>query len=137
MTISDTYKYLKEPRRIEWVIRKYTYQHDALQASLLPSAIRYDKDAVQTSPEDTLSDVASSVLELEKKIRDLECRRANILLTITAAIDRLPDEREAAILSAYYVRRIPMEKVAEQVHWSREHTYRLRKSGVKHLSEIL
>ena len=137
MTISDTYKYLKLPRQLEWEIRRLTYEHDELQASLLPSAIRYDKDAVQTSPEDALPNVASRVLELEKRIRDLNNRKLNIMLTITTAIDRMTDKREATVLTAYYIRRIPMEKVAEQIKRSREHTYRLRQSGIRHLSEIL
>ena len=136
MTISDTYKYLKLPRQLEWEIRRLTYEHDELQASLLPSAIRYDKDVVQTSPEDAMPNVASRVLELEKRIRDLNNRKLNTMLTITAAFDRMPDKREAAVLTAYYVRRLSMEKVSEHIKKSLQHTYRLRKSGVKHLSEI-
>jgi len=137
MTIAETYTFLKLPRRLEWEIRRLTYEHDELQASLLPSAIRYDKDVVQTSPEDAMPDVAGRVLELEKRIRDLNNRKLNTMLTITAAIDRMTDQREAAVLTAYYIRRIPMEKVAEQIKRSREHTYRLRKNGIRHLSEIL
>lgn len=137
MTIAETYTFLKLPRRLEWEIRKLTYAHDELQASLLPSAIRYDKDVVQTSPEDRMPEATSKILELEKRIRLLDTRKVDTILAITTAIDQLQDAREATVLTAYYVSRIPMEKVAEQIRLSTQHTYRLRKSGVKHLSEFL
>ena len=137
MTISETYNYLKQVRRLELSIWRLCLQHDELQSCLLPAAIRYDKDKVQVTPEDKLSDVAAAVLDLENRIRELQRQKATLVMEINAAINALPDEKESVILTAYYVKRMSMEDVADKVGYSVQHTYRLRKRGVQHLAEII
>ena len=137
MTITETYNYLMQIRRIEWTIRRLTLQHDELQSCLLPSAIRYDKDVVQMSPEDKLSTVAATVLELENRIVALQKKKADTITEIGRAINLLPNQMEGTVLTAYYIRRMTMEAVSEEINKSLQHTYRLRKRGVSHLSVIL
>lgn len=137
MTITETYNYLLRVREQEWTIWRLTLQHDELQSCLLPAAIRYDKDVVQTSPEDKLSAIASAVIELEGRIQQLQHQKARLLMEINAAIDKLPDDKESAVLTAYYIKRMTMESVAEKIGHSVQHAYRIRKRGVVHLSEIL
>ena len=137
MTITETYNYLMQIRRIEWTIRRLTLQHDELQSCLLPSAIRYDKDVVQMSPEDKLSTVAATVLELENRIVALQKKKADTITEIGRAINLLPNQMEGTVLTAYYIRRMTMEAVSEEIDKSLQHTYRLRKRGVSHLSAIL
>lgn len=136
MTLTETYEYLQRPRKLELSIMRLSLQHDELQACLLPAAIRYDKDVVQTSPEDKLSEVAAAVLDLEKKIQRLRSQKARMLLEINAAIDKL-DDKDAVILTAYYVKRMTMSDVADIIDKSLQHTYRLRKKAVQHLSELM
>lgn len=66
MTLKDTYKYLESIKKIDNEIRKQQLKHDALQSCLLPKAIAYDKDSVQTSPQDKMSEIASEVLDIER-----------------------------------------------------------------------
>lgn len=136
MTLTETYEYLQRPRKLELSIMRLSLQHDELQACLLPAAIRYDKDVVQSSPEDKLSEVAAAVLDLEKKIQRLRSQKARMLLEINAAIDKL-DDKDAVILTAYYVKRMTMSDVADIIDKSLQHTYRLRKKAVQHLSELM
>lgn len=136
MTLTETYEYLQRPRKLELSIMRLSLQHDELQACLLPAAIRYDKDVVQTSPEDKLSEVAAAVLDLEKKIQRLRSQKARMLLEINAAIDKL-DDKDVVILTAYYVKRMTMSDVADIIDKSLQHTYRLRKKAVQHLSELM
>ena len=136
MTLTETYEYLQRPRKLELSIMRLSLQHDELQACLLPAAIRYDKDVVQTSPEDKLSEVAAAVLDLEKKIQRLRSQKARMLLEINAAIDKL-DDKDAVILTAYYIKRMTMSDVADIIDKSLQHTYRLRKKAVQHLSELM
>lgn len=135
--LARVYDYLLRVRKLELSIWRLCLQHDELQSCLLPAAIRYDKDKVQTSPEDKLSDVAAAVLDLEKKIQELRHQKAKLVLEINTAINALPDEKESGILTAYYIKRMSMEDVADKVGYSVQHTYRLRKRGVTHLAEIL
>ena len=136
MTLTETYEYLQRPRKLELSIMRLSLQHDELQTCLLPAAIRYDKDVVQSSPEDKLSEVAAAVLDLEKKIQRLRSQKARMLLEINAAIDKL-DDKDAVILTAYYVKRMTMSDVADIIDKSLQHTYRLRKKAVQHLSELM
>lgn len=137
MTITDTYNYLSRIRQQEWTIWRLTLQHDELQSCLLPSGIRYDTDVVQTSPEDKLSTIAGAVIELEGRIQQLKHQKARLIMEVTAAIDQLPDDKESAVLTAYYVKRMTMEGVAEAIGNSTQHAYRIRKRAVSHLTAIL
>ena len=55
-------------------IRKEQYEIEHLkrmisnaEAGLLPSGIRYDKDKVQTSPQDTMSKVIAKAVDMQRK----------------------------------------------------------------------
>lgn len=137
MTITDTYNYLMRIRRIEWTIKRLALEHDELQTCLLPSAIRYDKDVVQTSPEDTLSAITSKVLELEARIRAMNELKADTITELGKAIGQLQNQMEGTVLTAYYIRRMTMEQVSEQIGKSLQHSYRLRKRGVAHLAQLI
>lgn len=137
MTITETVSYLMRVRSFELTIWKLCLQHDELQSCLLPAGIRYDKDVVQTSPEDKLYAIAAAVVELEERIQELRQQKARLIMEITAAIDRLPEDKESAVLTAYYVKRMTMGDVADAMGYSLQHTYRIRKRAISHLSEIL
>lgn len=106
-----------------------------LRASLLPSAIRYDKDAVQTSTSDVITDKMIKIAEydalLEKKIAGLYARRARA----QKLIDLLPDSLERQVLSIYFLSdgRPTMEQVAGKLNYSAQHTFRIYASGLNHL----
>lgn len=106
-----------------------------LRASLLPSAIRYDKDAVQTSTSDVITDKMIKIAEydalLEKKIVGLYARRAKA----QKLIDLLPDSLERQVLSIYFLSdgRPTMEQVAGKLNYSVQHTFRIYASGLDHL----
>ena len=89
------------------------------------------------SPEDKLSTVAATVLELENRIVALQKKKADTITEIGMAINLLPNQMEGTVLTAYYIRRMTMEAVSEEIDKSLQHTYRLRKCGVSHLSVIL
>jgi len=108
-----------------------------LRASLLPSAIRYDKDAVQTSTSDVITDKMIKIAEydalLEKKIAGLYARRARA----QKLIDLLPDSLERQVLSIYFLSdgRPTMEQVAGKLNYSTQHTFRVYASGLEHLQK--
>lgn len=112
-------------------------QRDELQTFLLPSGIRQDRVSIQVPLEDKISHVSVTVITLDHHIRRLMMDKARLILEIGAALDLLPDERESAILTGYYIRLLTMEKIADGMEYSLQHVYRLRQTGVLHLGEIL
>ena len=64
------YKLLTKPRKIRGQIKKAEAEMEGLKLSMLPGAIRYDKDKVQASPQDPMAQYAVRLDELERKILD-------------------------------------------------------------------
>ena len=137
MDIQETYNYLLQIRRKGHTIRRKQLLCEELRSCLGPKAIRYDGDRVQSSPTDRVSEIVSKVADLEEQIERLQLEKAELVMEVNAAIEQLEDEKEAVILTAYYIRRLTMEQVAEEMDYSLQHTYRLRKRGVQHISEII
>lgn len=135
MTTSEAYAFLNSIRRIENEIVKLQLQHDELQSCLLPKAITYDGDRVQTSPEDKMLEIASRVLDMEKEIRDLKQRKAKLIIEINDSISKLDSDVEQMVLLGFYVGRLPAIKVAELVHYSVPGIYKVKRRAVIHLAE--
>ena len=131
----STAEFLLQVRELERTIWRLTLRRDELQSRLLPGAVRYDLDRVQTSPEDRFGAVAAAVADLDRKLQDLRVRKADLVIEVSEAIDELTDDREKTILTAYYVGRLPMTEIADRIGYSLQHTYRLRKAGVSHLAK--
>lgn len=135
MTIKETYKYLEAVKKIDNEIRKQTMKHDALQSCLLPKAINYDKDSVQVSPEDKMSEIASEVLDIEKKLRSLVEKKARLIGEISDMIELLDNSAEQVILYGFYIGGLTIPALADAAHYSERSVYRLKRRGVKKLSE--
>lgn len=135
MTVSEAYAYLNSIRKIENEIVKLQLQHDELQSCLLPRAITYDGDKVQTTPEDKMSEIAGQVLDMEKEIAQLKRRKAKLIIEINAAIRMLDNDVEQVILLGFYVGRLPATKIAEIVHYSVPGIYKIKRRAVVHLAE--
>jgi len=135
MTTSEAYAFLNSIRKIENEIVKLQLQHDELQSCLLPKAITYDGDRVQTSPEDKMLEIASRVLDMEKEIRNLKQRKAKLIIEVNDSISKLDSDVEQMVLLGFYVGRLPAIKVAELVHYSVPGIYKVKRRAVIHLAE--
>lgn len=137
MTLDETYDFLMQIRRKEIIIRRKEMQRDELRACLLPGAIRYDRDRVQSTPTDKMADVIARVDELDREIERLKLEKAQAIIEISDVIEKLDNDKEKAVLTAFYIKAASMEAVAGIVCYSVRHTYLLRKQGVEHLKEVL
>lgn len=142
MTIQETYEFLWQVRRLENTIHRTEIRKVELESCLLPSAIRYDKDPVQTSPEDITGKIVSEISALEDQIHKLKQLKARKVKEIGEAIEGMPNGSEKAdvektVLTAFFVGRLSMVRVAEIVHYSPPHIYRVRREAVQHLREYL
>ena len=132
----DTYDFLLGPRRIADAIWRKDLRRQELRSCLLPSGISYDKDPVQTSPEDSMARIMAEVDELDQQIDTLRRSMAMEILRISRVIDQMDDPREATVLDAYYLGRRSMQEIAEHLHYSERHVYRLRSEGVAKMSQM-
>lgn len=137
MDLNETYDFLMQIRRKEIIIRRKETQRDELRACLLPGAVRYDRDKVQSTPTDKMSDVMARVDELDREIEQLRCEKATLVIEISDAIEKLEDDNEKTVLTEFYIARAPMTQAADAINYSVRRAYDLRKRGVIHLGEVL
>ena len=108
-----------------------------LRACLLPGAIRYVRDRVQSTPTDKMADVIVRVDELDREIEQLRREKASLVIEISDAIETLEDDYERTVLTEFYIARAPMTEVADAINYSVRRAYHFRKMGVTHLGEVL
>lgn len=137
MTLDETYDFLMQIRRKGIIIRRKETLRDELRACLLPGAIRYDRDRVQSTPTDKMADVIARVDELDREIEQLRREKATLVIEISDAIEKLEDDNEKTVLTEFYIARAPMTEVADAINYSVRRAYHFRKMGVTHLGEVL
>ena len=113
---------LRKIRTEKVEIRILLGKRETFAFSLYPSAIRYDRDRVQTSPKDLMSEGFAKIckldMEIVKHIRAIENRRA-FVMKVVREIEQ-PDLR--LVLTLYYLATKPdgslfkWEEVADAVH---------------------
>lgn len=118
-------------RSIDRKIWRLTIRRDELQSCLLPGAVRYDVDKVQSSPKDKLADIAAAVVDIDRTISELQRAKADAILQLSERIEKLDDEREKVILTAYFIGRKSMSEISDKLGYSVKHVYRLRKMGLQ------
>lgn len=137
MTIPETHKFLNSIKWLDIEIARKQLQHDGLESCLLPKAITYDKDTVQTSPADPMLAIASQVVDLEKQIRQLKAAKAERIVEVNSAIATLDDDAEQLVLLGFYVGRIRALEISEMTHYSISGVYKVRRKAVEHLAAKL
>lgn len=83
-------------------IRILTEQIYAKEMDLLPSGIRYDKDQIQTSIEDHMTEKLAELGDYERKREKL---LKSLIKRQTQAIDivaRIPDTKQRQVMEIYY-----------------------------------
>lgn len=136
MTIGEAYNLLNRNARIDYVIKRLCSKRDALQSCLIPGAIQYDSDRVQTSPSDKMPDTVAEIVEIDNKIRRLAQERAETIIKITDMIDLLEDNIEKDVLYERYISQRKISEIAEEMAYTRDAVYKIHRKAVKHLSTI-
>lgn len=103
MTASEVKEYFKEIRKEQQEVNHLAQMIRKEELELLPKAIAYDKDRVQTSPEDMLAIKASGIAEMEKELQRsiaiLKAKRAKA----ESHLIMLDDADEREVMRYYYL----------------------------------
>ena len=71
----QAYEFLNSARVLHWHWLRLKAKHDELETCLLPAAIRYDKDKVQSSPDDQMSKICAEIHELELEMAKVQRKK--------------------------------------------------------------
>lgn len=134
--MKDKYNHFMKVRRIEYKIQRLKYRRTALESCLLPPAIRYDKDKVQVTPSDKVSEIVAEIDEIDRKIAVLIADNLAAIQEVSNAIDQLDDELEKTILYGYLLAGRSMVSISNDIHYSRQHTYRIYQQAIKHVTHV-
>lgn len=125
----QAYEFLNSARVLHWQWLRLKAKHDELESCLLPAAIRYDKDKVQTSPEDAMSKVVAEITELEKEMNRVQLLKSQQIVKIDNAINSLASDEERTALTMRYINRIPVSEIAEAMGYSEPRIYQFMNRG--------
>ena len=122
----EVFEYLTGPKKTAELIRKKKEKRVELICSLGAKAIRYDKDRVQSTPQDRMSDIMGEVDELDRQIRELKDRLYEQRRELSAWFSEL-EETDEKMMRMRYLTGATWETIARATHRSIRTTYRRHK----------
>lgn len=129
-------EYLEQLRKSEKNIEKLTEQSERLMAALGIRAINYDKDKVQTSPRDSMTDKMCELIDLDSEIRkyryEYEIKRNRIVKEII----QIEDWRYSDILYKRYVEFKRFEQIAMEMSYDYDWIRTLHSRALTNFAEV-
>lgn len=136
------YTILMAPTQTAKEIRSLMERMDILAWSLIPGAIRYDLDKVQTSPVDRLAEAMGELDEMQRKLKKLEERKEleqRIIINLCDKIIGCQDltDMERAIIMERYGNSEAWDEIVYWLDISASHAFRLQRSALDKLEAFL
>ena len=129
----QAYEFLNSARVLHWQWLRLKAKHDELESCLLPAAIRYDKDKVQTSPDDQMSKIVAELQVLESKMAGIQQAKALRIEEIDRAVNNLESDEERTALTMRFINRIPVSDIAEAMGYAEPTIYKFMNQGGEHI----
>ena len=100
-------------------------------------AIRYDKDHVQTSPDDYLAMAMADIIALEKKIASGESRVEKKKGKAYAIVRQMEQPDHRTIIEWYYLNGLSMLETATKMNIAERTSYYLRDDALESFGKLL
>lgn len=133
----QAYDFLNSARVLHWQWLRLKAKHDELESCLLPAAIRYDKDKVQTSPDDQISRIIAEINGLELEMAKVQLRKSQQIELIDKAINSLTSNEERTALTMRYINRIPVSDIAQSMGYAEPTIYKFMNQGGEHIIKCI
>lgn len=132
-----SYEFLNSVRVLHWQWLRLKAKHDELESCLLPAAIRYDRDKVQTSPDDAMSKIVAEINALEQEMNKIQMLKAKQIEKIDKAINDLESYEERTALTMRFVNRKPVPEIAEAMGYADSTIYKFLDKGAERISKSI
>lgn len=131
-------RYLSRIQRVETVIRGKRLELEALRYKASGAgAIRYDKDRVQTSPQDYMTMAIEDVLELEKQIKEDEESIEDLKGEAYSIVRRMDNRDNRAFIEWFYLNGLSMTETAEFMHVSERNGYYIQEKSLEEFGALI
>ena len=116
--------YRKEKRLLERV--------EALRLSLLPCGIRYDRDKVQNSPSDQMTETMAKIDDVERELLEVG-EELTMWQTYFGKMTLILPPKERYVLRQFYLSGKTAQDISEAMRITRRHVFRLKNNGISML----
>lgn len=137
MTEREAFVFLGQVRGYDNKIKRLERTIESLRYNLMPGAIRYDKDRVDSSPQDNMSELFGKIDAYERELEEEYHKKAAAVLLVDDALNKMDDTKERIVLKEYYIGKISIQDIADGLGITVRHCFRLRNNGVSIFAEVM
>lgn len=143
MNVAEVKDTLKQVRKAQIEVKHIMRLINREELTLLPKAIRYDRDKVQTSPDDILARSAAEIADMREELGTTMRMLKSKMGYAESIISRLDDSDEREVLRYYYLdvngkgNLMTWVEVAEIMGFNERTIYRIHGNALVHLAEKL
>ena len=134
--------FLREVRNEQKEIIKLEQKLEYLKKSILPGGIRYDRDKIQKSPDDKITELMAEIGDLEMELDADVKKLAKDIVTARRMIRGLSKSTHRTIMTSYYLPDIePGDElptwgdVAASMHYSEPRVLHIHGEALKELND--
>ena len=141
MTKEEVKVYFSQIRKEQYEISHLKTMISNMEFELLPSGIRYDKDKVQTSPDDTMSRVLAKAMDMQKELENSIAKLQERQIKAEKLIQSLENSDEREVMRYYYMdledgKPLTWEQVAIRINYYKRHVLRIHGNALYNLSRL-
>lgn len=130
--------YLMSIRDIEKRLHNKRLELEALRYKASGAgAIRYDKDRVQTSPDDYLAKAMVDIIEIEKQIEKEENNIEKKKGKAYGVVRKMGTAEQRVLIEWYYLNGLSMQETAIKMSIAERTTYYLRDDALEEFGKLL
>jgi isopropylmalate/homocitrate/citramalate synthase len=133
----DAREYLRHPAIVYSDIVVLREQIEILRSKMLPKAVDFEKERVQTSPSDKMPDFAAKIDELNHKLANLSQEFDSSLEDVKSVIKQINNEDAREIMAKRYIGNKSWNLIEKEVLWSRRSIFYLHRAGIRAVARIL
>lgn len=111
-------KYLEQIQELEWSIYVNQEAIQRVKDRMDIKGLSYDKDRVQTSPQDTMPDLIANLIRLEEVTDNKRIYLEEMMTVITNQIELMENVLDKKILYMRYVKGLSLYAVSKKLHYS-------------------
>lgn len=130
--------YLTSIRDIEKRLHNKRLELEALRYKASGAgAIRYDKDRVQTTPDDYLAQAMADIIEIEKQIEKEENNIEKKKGKAYGVVRKMETAEQRVLIEWYYLNGLSMQETAIRMSIAERTTYYLRDDALEEFGKLL
>lgn len=132
----ELYAVLTRYKDLKCEIQDISILIEEIETQLLPSGVRYDKEAVQKSPNDFVTELMLKDAELIRKKSEKAEEAYHAMTRIYALIDKL-DQPERLLMKYRWISCLEWNEIAERIEYSVDWCYKHNRIALEKLEDFI